>query len=166
MRQPFTANVVLGDVFFHPCQRQRARGFSHRAYIFEQVFHRRTDGIAIDGDDVVKILLAQTEGFIADAFYRDAFSKQPHAGQINGMTRIQRCFQAGGVFRFHGDHFDLRHQLFDQHRYACRQTTAADWHKYAVEMGVLLEQFQRQRTLPGDHHRMIERRHPGEPLLL
>ena len=29
----------------------------------------------------------------------------------------------------------------------------ADWHKYAVEMGVLLEQFQRQRALPGDHHR-------------
>ena len=58
MRQPFTANVVLSDVFFHPRQRQRAGGFRHCAHIFEQVFHRRTDGIAIDGDDVVKILLA------------------------------------------------------------------------------------------------------------
>ena len=82
------------------------------------------------------------------------------------MTRIQRCFQAGGVFRFYGDHFDLWHQLFDQHRNARRQPAAADWHKYAVEMGVLLEQFQRQRALPGNHHRMVERRHPGEPLLL
>ncbi len=45
-------------------------------------------------------------------------------------------------------------------------TATADWHKYAVEMGVLLEQFQRQRALPGNHHRMVERRHPGEPLLL
>ena len=82
------------------------------------------------------------------------------------MTCIQRRFQAGGVFRFHGNHFDLRHQLFDQYRHARRQTAAADWHKYAVEMGVLLEQFQRQRALPGDHHRMVERRHPGEALLL
>ena len=82
------------------------------------------------------------------------------------MTRIQRCFQAGGIFRFHGDYFDLRHQLFDQHRHARCQTAAADRYKYAVEMGVLLEQFQRQRALPGNHHRMVERRHPGEPLLL
>ena len=33
-------------------------------------------------------------------------------------------------------------------------------------MGVLLQQFQRQRTLPGNHHRVVERRHPGEALLL
>ena len=58
MRQPFAANVVLGDIFFHSRQCQRARGFRHRAHIFEQVFHRRTYGIAIDGDDVVEILLA------------------------------------------------------------------------------------------------------------
>ena len=35
MRQPFAANVVLGDIFFHSRQRQRARGFRHRAHIFE-----------------------------------------------------------------------------------------------------------------------------------
>ncbi len=33
-------------------------------------------------------------------------------------------------------------------------------------MGVLLQQLQRQRTLPGNHHRVVERRHPGEALLL
>ena len=33
-------------------------------------------------------------------------------------------------------------------------------------MGILLQQFQRQRTLPGNHHRVIERRDPGETLLL
>ncbi|GDU93941.1 hypothetical protein ExPUPEC79_02780 [Escherichia coli] len=82
------------------------------------------------------------------------------------MTRIQRRFQAGGVFRFNGDHFDLRHQLFDQHRHTRRQTAAADRHKHAVKMGILLEQFQRQRALPSDHHRVVERWHPGEALLL
>ena len=35
MRQPFAANVVLGDIFFHSRQRQRARGFRHRTHIFE-----------------------------------------------------------------------------------------------------------------------------------
>ena len=33
-------------------------------------------------------------------------------------------------------------------------------------MGILLQQLQRQRALPGNHHRVVERRHPGEPLLL
>ena len=47
-------------------------------------------------------------------FTANTFGKQPHAWQINRMTCIQRRFQAGGVFRFHGNHFDLRHQLFDQ----------------------------------------------------
>ena len=82
------------------------------------------------------------------------------------MTGIQRRFQAGRIFRFNGDHFDLRHQLFDEHRHACRQSTAANRHEYAVEMRILLEQFQRQRALPGNHHRMIERRNPGKALLL
>jgi hypothetical protein len=82
------------------------------------------------------------------------------------MTGIQRRFQAGRVFRFNRDHFDLRHQLLDQHRHACRQTAAAHRDKHAVEMGILLQQLQRQRALPGNHHRVIERRHPGEALLL
>jgi hypothetical protein len=34
-----------------------------------------------------------------------------------------------------------------------------------VEMGILLQQLKRQRALPGNHHRVIERRHPGEALL-
>ena len=82
------------------------------------------------------------------------------------MTHIQRRFQAGRVFRFNGNDFDLRHQLFDQHRHARGQATAAHRDEDAVEMGILLQQFQRQRALPGNHHRVVERRHPGEPLLL
>ena len=33
-------------------------------------------------------------------------------------------------------------------------------------MGILLQQLQRQRALPGNHHRVVERRDPGEALLL
>ena len=33
-------------------------------------------------------------------------------------------------------------------------------------MGILLQQFKRQRALSGNDHRVIERRHPGEALLL
>ncbi|CAB5619288.1 Uncharacterised protein [Escherichia coli] len=166
MRQTLTAYVVLSDVFFHPRQRQRPGRFRYRAHIFKQVFHRRTDRIAIDGNNVVEIFLAQTEGFVTDTFYRHAFSKETHARQIHRMTGIQRRLQAGGVFGFDGNHFDLRHQLFDQHRHARRQTATAHRHKHAVEVCVLLEQLQGQRTLSGDHHRVIERRNPGKALLL
>ena len=71
---------MLSDIFFHPRQRQRPGRFCYRTHIFKQVFHRRADGIAIDGNDVVEILLAQTESLIADAFHRHAFGKKPNAG--------------------------------------------------------------------------------------
>ena len=80
MRQAFAANIMLSDIFFHPRQRQRPGRFSHRAYVFKQVFHRRADGIAIDSNDVVEILLTQTESLIADTFNRYAFGKEPDAG--------------------------------------------------------------------------------------
>jgi hypothetical protein len=115
---------------------------------------------------IVQILLAQTEGFIADAFDRHAFGKQADARQIHRMAGVQRRLQAGRIFRFHRDHFDLRHQLLDQHRHARRQTAAAHRDEYAVDVGILLQQLQRQGSLTGDDHRVIERRHPGKALLL
>ncbi len=139
MRQTFTANVVLGDVFFHARQRQRPGRLRHRTYIFEQVFHRRADSIAIHGDDIVEIFLAQAEGFITDALHRHAFSKETHARQVNRMAGIQRRFQAGRIFGFYRNHFDLRHQLFNQHSYTRRQTTAANRHKHAVKVRILLQ---------------------------
>ena len=82
------------------------------------------------------------------------------------MTRIQRGFQTGRILGLNRNDFDLRHQLLDQHRHARCQTAAAHRDEYAVNMGILLQQLQRQRSLPGNHHRMVERRNPGEPLLL
>ncbi len=119
VRQTFAANVVLGDVFLHPRQRQRAGRFRHRTYIFEQIFHRRADSVTINRDDIVEILLAQTERFVANALHRHALGEQPDARQIHRMSGVQRRLQAGRVFRFNRNHFDLRHQLFDQHRHTC-----------------------------------------------
>ena len=79
MRQTLAADVVLRDVFLHPRQRQRAGRFRYRTHIFEQIFHCGANGVAVDGDNIVEILLAKTEGFIANAFNRHAFSKQPDA---------------------------------------------------------------------------------------
>ena len=119
VRQTLAADVVLRDVFFHARQRQRAGGFRHRTHVFEQILHRRADSVAIHRDDIVEIFPAQAEGFVANALHRHALGKQPDARQVDRMPGIQRRFQAGGVFRFHGNDFDLRHQLFDQHRHAC-----------------------------------------------
>lgn len=76
------------------------------------------------------------------------------------MTRIQRGFQTGRILGLNRNDLNLRHQLFDQHRHARRKTAAADRDKYAIDMGILLQQLQRQRTLPGNHHRVVERRYP------
>lgn len=79
---------------------------SATAHILEQIFHRRADGVAIDGDDVVEIFLARAEGFIPNALHRHALGKQPDARQVYQILH-QRRLQAGEVFRF-SDDFDLR----------------------------------------------------------
>ncbi len=61
---------------------------------------------------------------------------------------------------------DLRHQLFDQHCHPGGQAAAADRHEDPIQMRVLLQQLHRQRALPGDHRRVIERRHEGHALLM
>ena len=75
VRQAFAANIMLSDIFFHSRQCQRAGRFCYRTHVFKQVFHRRADGIAINGDDVVEILLTETESLITDTFNRHAFGK-------------------------------------------------------------------------------------------
>ncbi len=79
----------------------------------------------------------------------------PHARQINRMTRIQRCFQAGGSSASTAITLicgisclisTARPQ--PDHRRRLAQIRGRD--------GRLLEQFQRQRALPGNHHRMVD----------
>ncbi|MNP22844.1 hypothetical protein D3C76_1155320 [compost metagenome] len=113
MRQALALDVVLLNVFLQPGQCQRAGGFGNGTHVFKQIFDRRADSVAVDGDHVVQIFPAQAEGFITDALHRHAFGKQSDSRQIYRMPGIQRRAQAGGVFRLHADHFDLRHQLFD-----------------------------------------------------
>lgn len=75
------------------------------------------------------------------------------------MARIRGGFQTGRILGFNRNDLNLRHELFDQHRHARRETSAANRYEYAVDMGILLQQLQRQRPLPGNHHRMVERRY-------
>ena len=42
------------------------------------------------------------------------------------MTRIQRGFQTGRILGLNRNDFDLRHQLFDQHRHAGRETATPE----------------------------------------
>ncbi len=79
------------------------------------------------------------------------------------MTRIQRCFQAGGVFRFYGDHLICG--------ISCLISTATPAARPPRRLAQIRGRDGRPagavpapRALPGNHHRMIERRHPGEPL--
>lgn len=166
VRQTLALNVVLLNVLFQPRQRQRAGRFGNGTHVLEQIFDRCANGVAVHSDYVVQIFTAQAEGFVADTLHRHAFGEQPDARQIHRLAGIQRRAQAGGVFRFDADHFDLRHQLLDQHRHPGGQAAAADRHEDPIQMRVLLQQLHRQRALPGNHRRMIERRHEGHALLL
>ncbi len=75
VRQPFTADIVLGDVLLHARQSQCAGRFCYRPHILEQILHGGADRVAVDGNDIVEILPAEAEGLVADAFNRHPFGK-------------------------------------------------------------------------------------------
>ncbi len=79
--------------------------------------HRRTDRIAIDGDDVVEILLAKRKVSSPMRFTATPSANSPSAADQPDDPH-PALLSGRRSLRFYGDHFDLRHQLFDQHRHA------------------------------------------------
>ncbi len=134
------------------------------AYIFEQVFHRRTDGIAIDGEMSSRYSWHKRKVSSPMRFTGRLQQTAPRAADQPDDPH-PACFQAGGVFRFYGDHFDLRHH--------CLISTATPAARPPPPTGTNSGRDGRPAGavpapayLARRHHRMIERRHPGEPLLL
>ncbi len=133
-------------------------------HIFEQVFHRRTDGIAIDGD--VSSRYSWHKRKVSSPMRFTAHLRQTAPRVADQPDDLHSApFQAGGVFRFHGNHFDLRHQ--------CLISTATPAARPPPPTGTNTGRDGRPAgavpapaCLARRSHRMVERRHPGEALLL
>ncbi len=135
-----------------------------RAHIFEQIFHRRTDGIAIDGMMSSRYSWHKRKVSSPMRFTRRLQQTAPRGADQRDDPHPRR-FQAGGIFRFHGDYFDLRH--------SCLISTATPAARPPPPTGTIRGRDGRPAgavpapaCLARDHHRMIERRYPGETLLL
>jgi hypothetical protein len=81
-----------------------------------------------------------------------------------GSPARQRRHQAGSVVRFHADDFGLRLSRLDHGGDTREQAAAADRYNDSVDVGRLIENFERHRALARDHVEIVERMHEREAL--
>ncbi len=150
-------------IFSSPPAPARRRVPPLRAHL-EQVFHRRTDGIAIDGDDVVRYSWHKRKVSSPMRFTATPSQTAPRgADQRDDLHQVP--LSGGGIFRFHGDHFDLRHQLFDRTATPAARPpppTGTNTRSRGRPAGAVPAPACLARRSPSE----VERRYPGETLLL
>ncbi len=149
--------------FFIPPVPARQRVPLPRAHL-RTGFHRRTYGIAIDGDDVVEILLHKRKVSSPMRFTATPSANSPRvADQPDDLHPAPLSGRRS--FRFHGNHFDLRHQLFDQYRQPAARPpppTGTNTRSRWASSGAVPAPACLARRSPSDGRT----RHPGEALLL
>ena len=139
---------------------QRAGRFEHRARVLEDVLDRRADGVGINAYDLVDVLLAKSESFLADIFHRRAVGKQTDLFQAHALAGSQRLRHGVSIHRFDADDFRLRTQPLDVGGDAGDQPAAA--HRYE-------DRIQRRRVLAQDSQGQLRQtllawcRHDGHP---
>ena len=144
---------------------QRAGRFQDGARIRKHILDGGADGVRVDDDDVIDILLRQAEGFLAHQAHRRAVRKQAHVGQGHPFARFQRARHGVRIDRLHADDLDVGANLFHVRRHAGDQAAAADGDEDGVDgAGMLAQDFHADRALAGDHVRIVERVHEGQLL--
>ena len=69
----------------------------NRTGVFEHVFDGGADGIGVDQNHVVKQLLTQPEGLLADNFDRHTVSKEADLRQLYPPPLVQRLRHGVGI---------------------------------------------------------------------
>jgi hypothetical protein len=165
-REPGILQPLALHVFLQAGDAQRPGGLGQYPGVVEHVLDRGTDLVRIDQYHLVDELARQAERFLAHLPDRGAVREDAHLVQHHAPTLAQRLVHRGRVRRFHPDHADLGAQALDVGRHAAQQAPASDADEHRVErVRVLPQQLHRDRTLPGDHRRIVERVYEGVAVL-
>ncbi len=154
------------DIGFGTGNGECAGRFEDAAGIGEHILDRRADGIGIDQDDLVDDLFCDPEGFLANLFNRGTVREQTDVGQCHAATSGQRARHRIRVGGLHTDHTDLGPHRFDVSADAGDQAATANGDEHGVDRSCMLAQdLHADRSLPGDHVRIVERMDEGELVL-
>ena len=157
-------------VGLHAGNRQCACGLEDRTRIGKDILDGRADRIGVHEDDLVDILAAEPEGLLADLPDCGAIRKQADVVQLNAPSGRERARHRVRIESLHTDHADLGCQRLEVGTDAGGESTPADRDEHGMDRPVvhrvvLAQDLHRDRALPGDHVRVVERVHEGEVLL-
>ena len=147
--------------------RQGAGGLRDGARVLEDVLNCGANLIGGHEQDLIDVLLGEAESLLADAAHRDAVGEDADAIQRHAPAGTQRFEHSGRVLGLDADDLDPRIQRFRVGRNPGDQTAAADRNEDRVD-GVavqLAQDFHADRTLTGDHVRIVERVHEHQTAL-
>ena len=150
-------HIMLRRVFLHAGHRQRTRRLGNCAGVLKNIFHRGTDFIGADGDDVINALANQPKGLLAHLRHGAAIGKQPHLAQRDATSFVQGGLNAGGVFRLHADNPRLWPNMSQIGRHAGQQSAATTTDKHVIQRLLGLPyQLHCHSPLTGNHIGVIK----------
>ena len=144
---------------------KRAGWFEHCPRILENILDRRANGVGVDQNHFIDIHLTEAKGFLADVLDRRPIGKQPDVLQSDALAGVQRTRHGIGVGSLDTDDPGFRPQTLDVSSDAGNQAAAANATEDRMNgLRVLAQDFHADRTLPGDHLRIVERMHESQLL--
>ena len=93
----------------------------------------------------------QAAGFLDGDPFRQGRRLSRRTGVLAAHQPVHRRVER----RLHADNFDPRRERLGRHRYAGDQAATADRHDDRVEIGLVGEEFEGDRPLPGDHRWVV-----------
>ena len=149
----------------HAGDRHRSRWFRHAPGVQEDVLDGGTHLVGVDQYVVVNKCPAQSKRFRANSFHRGAIGKQSNLGQRDSFAGAHAAHHRIGINHLYTYYFYFWAHGLHERRHSRRQSTAADRHEHRVDRsGMLAGDLHTNRSLPGDHIRVVEGVHKRQPL--
>ena len=137
--------------------RSRARALSDHLAPLHQEQNRLRNFVVIDRHDLIHIPAAKLERQFSRLLDRNAVRNGLRRVQRNDMSRIHGRLHARRTGCLHADNLHIRMQHFDRRRNAGSQSAAANRHDNSVYIRQIIHDFQTDRSLSRDDHRVVKR---------
>ena len=146
-------------------QCRRACAFSQSFFALEQEQDRVGNFFFFHGDDVVHIFLHQRQSTFSRAPHRDAVRDGRGRGERHWLAfRHRRPSSMAAATVCTPITLHLRIGLLHRASDAANQAAAADRDDDGFDVGMLLQHFQADSSLPGDDRVVVEGMNEGQPL--
>mmetsp|Transcript_1502 Transcript_1502/g.3844 ORF Transcript_1502/g.3844 Transcript_1502/m.3844 type:complete len:382 (-) Transcript_1502:346-1491(-) len=160
-------DLVLFDELFQAGDGECPRRLEDDASIIVSQLDGIANLVSVHGDHPVHVLLTQSKRFSPNGLHGRPIGEQSHGGQRDDPSRGEGGGHARGVGSLDAVDLDCGTYLFDVGGDTGEHPTSAAADKDGIDRlaNALFQYFECNRTLSGDHKRVVERMYHRQPLL-